>query len=728
MEFRRKWLMFFSLVIILSMALASCTLRAQEVVKTVIVTEVVEVVAGPVVEVRVITATPAPKIDEKEEVAAGPIPANGLVPCQPLPEAAVTDLERGDLGDASDSNIISNVLKPTFVPNADLQQDGSVYRVGVFDDVTTLNFWGANGPNYTISNSYMLPQRLALYSLSDKYFTFIPEVAMDLPESLLLEGDFFVVEIPVREDVVWSDGEPLTAEDIAFTANAVLDLGLISGKFENWYDANYLDHIEVVDDYRVKIYYRTNPGLAHHEYGTLQAPILAEHYWAPIVADAMAPIEALGEHPSQEELLTAQTDAHYILFSHQVEGEPIAGGFALAKWEKGVFLEGVKNPDYLNTGLIVQQWANGAYKDSVGIEAGPAPEGNVETEYKVGPHVDSIVYTIYGSQEAAILAMQKGEVDYVLNSLGLQRGLSDKIKDDPNFTVIGNPTNNIRYLSFNNRRRPMNDCAFRQAVAVLIDKEFVTGTILQDVAFPLYTYVPEANTAWYFDDVPKLGQGLDREQRVNLAVAILEQAGFYWENDQKPAYSPDNLRVEGAGRLMMPDGTPVPPLKLLAPSPNYDPLRSTFAFWIKSWLDEMGIPVVTELAGIKVLTPLIFTEHDFDMYILGWSLDIFPDHLWLYFAEEQAVPNGNNAGGYINPEFETLSSQILTCTDVIGCKEIADQSQSMLSTESPYVMLYSTEIIEAFRSDSLEFPFVEALGGIQYHHLDGNFQPSVEIK
>jgi len=116
------------------------------------------------------------------------------------------------------------------------------------------------------------------------------------------------------------------------------------------------------------------------------------------------------------------------------------------------------------------------------------------------------------------------------------------------------------------------------------------------------------------------------------------------------------------------------------------------------------------------------------MYILGWSLDIFPDHLWHYFAEEQAVPNGNNAGGYINPEFETLSSQILTCDDVTRCKEIADQSQSMLSTESPYVMLYSTEIIEAFRSDSLEFPFVEALGGIQYYHLDGNFQPSVEIK
>ena len=118
MEFRHKWLMFFSLVIILSMALASCALRAQEVVKTVIVTEVVEVVGDTVVEVQVITATPAPKIDEKEEVPAGPIPANGLIPCQPLPEAAVTDLEQGELGDVSDPTIVSNVPERTFVPSA----------------------------------------------------------------------------------------------------------------------------------------------------------------------------------------------------------------------------------------------------------------------------------------------------------------------------------------------------------------------------------------------------------------------------------------------------------------------------------------------------------------------------------------------------------------------------------------------------------------------------------
>ena len=48
----------------------------------------------------------------------------------------------------------------------------------------------------------------------------------------------------------------------------------------------------------------------------------------------------------------------------------------------------------------------------------------------------------------------------------------------------------------------------------------------------------EANAAWYSDDVLKLGQGLNREERVTLAMAILAQAGYTWESDQKPTWDP----------------------------------------------------------------------------------------------------------------------------------------------------------------------------------------------
>jgi ABC-type transport system substrate-binding protein len=166
-----------------------------------------------------------------------------------------------------------------------------------------------------------------------------------------------------------------------------------------------------------------------------------------------------------------------------------------------------------------------------------------------------------------------------------------------------------------------------------------------------------------------------------------------------------------------------------APSAGYDPLRSTFAIWIESWLNEFGIPLTANLAGFNVIVPIIFTEQNFDMYILGWSLALFPDFLYDFFAEGQAVADGNNAGGYINPEFEALGRQILECDSIASCKEVADQIQLILSTEVPYVVLFDTGIIEPYRSAALNFPYTEHLSGLQYaHQTGGPLQAEVNVR
>ena len=728
MNTRSRAMVVFSILMIASMVLAACaTPTPQEVIKTVVVTEIVEVEGTPqVIEKEVvITATPgAEKPAEGEPSAEGPLAADGMVACAPLPELAFAGAEQAS---ASAPAASAPAAPAPIKPQADLQQAAGVYRIGVFEDVTTLNYWAANGPDNTVYNSYMLPQRLSLYGLSDKYFTFTPNAAKALPDPLVQEGDFWVVSIPMRDDIKWSDGTAFTAKDFAFTASTVLKFGLISGNWSSWYDPNFLDHVEAVDDYTAKIYYHTKPGLARHERGTLQSPILAAHYWEPVAAEAAASIDALGESPAEDALAAAQTEAQDKLFAHVPDGEPTAGGFMVAKWEKGAFMEMAPYTDYFNSGLTIEQYANGAYKDSDGFVTG-APEGDVETTLNVGPNVEAVIYTIYGSQDAAILAMKNGEVDFVLNSLGLQRGLANQIKSDPNLTVLENQTNGFRYLSFNNRRRPMNDCAFRQAMAVLIDKEFVTGTILQGVAFPLYTFVPEGNEAWYFSDTPQVGKGLDREQRTNLAREILKQAGYTWEGGVEPTWDADNRQVTPAGALLMPDGVKVPALRMLAPSPGYDPLRSTFAIWIETWATEFGIPLKAELAGFNVIVPQIFTEQNFDMYILGWSLGMFPSYLRDFFSEEQAAQDGNNAGGYISPEFEELSAGLLTCETQEACKELSDQVQILLATELPYVVLFDTGIIEAYRSASVEYPYTSQLSGLQYTHQGGALQTTAKIK
>jgi ABC-type transport system substrate-binding protein len=570
-----------------------------------------------------------------------------------------------------------------------------------------------------------------MYGLADQRFDFIPGLALDLPGPLTQEGDSWVVEVPMRQDITWTDGTPVTANDVAFTANTSMRFGLIGGGWGAWYDATYLTSVEAVDDFTVKYIYHTKPGLARHEWGTLQAPVLNAAFWGPLVDEAAAPIDALGADPGEEALAAAQTEAQDNLYAIDPTGEPVVGAFDISRWEPGAFIESPAIENYFDNGTVVTEYANGAYTESnpSGHELslyGDAT-GDVQLTFTVGPFVDATVYSVYGSQDAALLALQAGEVDMLLNPLGLQRGLADRVRTDPNLTVIENNTNGFRYMSFNTRRQPMNNCAFRQAVAVLIDKEFVTGTILQGVAFPLYSYVPEGNGAWYFDDVPKLGQGLDRGQRTDYAKAILKQAGFSWEGEE-PVWDAENRQVTPGGRLLLPDGTPVPPLNIVAPSAGYDPLRSTFAIWIETWMNEMGIPAKAELAGFNVIVPIIFSEQNFDMYILGWSLTLFPDYLRDFFHSEQAVLDGNNAGGYSNPRFDEASDEMLTCETNEACKEIANEIQTILATETPYVLLFDTGIIESYRSAAVTFPYTERLQGLQGAHQVGGMQPKVTIR
>jgi ABC-type transport system substrate-binding protein len=714
----KKWLLVLGILIVTAAAITSCAQEPETL--TVIQTVIVEG-TPQFIEVEV---TPVPEYPE------GPIAADGLVDCLPLPEMAYSGggskLARVIL--ASGPSTVE--VAPSAPVLSESRAEGDViYKVGVFEDVTTVNYWAANGPDNTVWNSYMLPPRLTAYALADKRFDFVPQVAADTePGALTQEGDFWVAEINIRDDVKWSDGEAFTVADWIFTAETVEKYGLISGNWSNWYDFNYIDHMEAVSDYSVKIVFHTKPGLARYQYGILQSPILAEHFWAPLLVEAGAGIDALAADAGDEDVLAAQAAAQDIMFAIVPDGEPMAGSFDFGSWEEGAFLQNPSRDDYFDKGTVVSYYANGAYASAPGFEIGD-PTGDVELTFEVGPFVDTVVYFYYGSQDAAILALQNGEVDLLINPLGLQRGLAERIEGDPNLTVVKNNVNGFRYLAFNHRRRPMNDCSFRQAVAVLIDKEFVTQTILQGVAFPLYSFVPEANGAWYFDDVPKLGQGLTREERTNMALAILVQAGYTWEGDLKPAWNPDGRHVDPGGRLIMPDGTFVPSLSLVAPSAGYDPLRSTFAVWIESWLNEFGIPTTAQLAGFNVIVPIIFTEQSFDMYELGWSLGLFPDYLYDFFAEEQAVEDGNNAAGYVNQAFEDLARDLLECDTIATCKVIADKIQLMLATEVPYVLLFDTGIIEAYQSAAVELPYTDVLSGLQYMHQGGGpIQQSVHMK
>ena len=648
----KGWLAFFALILALC-ALAGCT---REVVKEVLVTPV----PGP-------TATPQPEPAGDAGATEAPT-ATAVAPSEPETE--------------------------------------KVYRIGISEDLTTTNYWAYLGPDGTIWNSYVLGgSKPALYGYSAQRLDWVPSLAAGFPSPLeeeVVDGQtFWTTELDLKQGVKWSDGNEVTAEDFVFTAHTVIDLQL-SGNWASIVDSEYFDRAEASGPYNLKIYFKQKPGLARWQFGMAFMPIFSKSYWEPVVAEA----KQAGEFTEQQKAL----------YAHVPEGDPSAGGFIFDQWERGAFAEKASNPGYSFSGTEVTQYANGAYQSSTpglgDFIAYGEPGGEATLEYVEGPYSESTIYSIYGSQDSTVLALKKGDIDFMLNPLGLSSGLQEQLQGEDGLTTTENASNGVRYLGFNFRKAPMDNKAFRQAVATLIDKEFMVDTVLQGVALPMYTMVPEGNGAWYNPDVPLIGKGMTRAERIAGAVALLKEAGFTWETE--PRVSEDGNFVEQQGEgLKMPNGEPVPPMEVLSPSPGYDPLRSTFAIWIERWLNEVGIPLRANLTGFNVIVDKVFNRQDFDMWILGWSLSAFPDYLEAFFHSRHSGLEGHNAGGYNNPEFDRLADALLAETDLETAQRQVFEMQAFIADDLPYVALFDTPIVETFRSDRIEFPYTEALGGIQ---------------
>ncbi|NIA09189.1 MAG: ABC transporter substrate-binding protein, partial [Nitrospiraceae bacterium] len=90
-----------------------------------------------------------------------------------------------------------------------------------------------------------------------------------------------------------------------------------------------------------------------------------------------------------------------------------------------------------------------------------------------GPFVDKVIYHVYTDQATAVLALAKGDLDFIHNPNGLTKGFVDQLKTATGVKIVTNPSNGWYYLSFNLRKAPGSYLAYRQAVAYLIDKDFV---------------------------------------------------------------------------------------------------------------------------------------------------------------------------------------------------------------------------------------------------------------
>ena len=594
------------------------------------------------------------------------------------------------------------------------------YTLGIFQDVTTDNVWNAyDTAGNTVWNSYFLtPTTCTLYTIAMPGIELQPALAEGDLQPAEQDGDVWVAEVTMRDGLLWSDGEPITAEDVAFTWRTAIDAGLLGG-WQTYTSTSLITAVEAVDDTTVRVTFNAQPGLANWGPGSDGPhfmPIQPQHFWQPVVDEALA-----------------ADDPYNTLLAASGDGAPSCGATVFDARQEGSFASSTANENYPDAGREITSG------------------GVTWTE---GPYADSFQYPLYGGQEPAVLALGEGEVDLLLNPLGMQRGFQDQVAENPELTAIVNPTNGYRYLAFNHARAPMSDPAFRNALTALIDKEFVTGQLLQGVAFPLYVILPEGNERWYNAEVAdqlaeEFGyRGLaDQNARRAEAIRILTEAEYTWETapgfddpatedveEREPTAGEGFIFKAGEG-LIGPDGEPIPQLELVTPTASYDPLRATFGNYISGVALEMGIPVVSVPTDFNKIVADVFAVADdpnpdddvppaysspYDMYILGYSLGnpAFPTFHCAFFCTgsdgtDPGAGGTDNNTQYSSPDYDAAAAAFNAAQTEDEAFEAMWEMERLIAQDKPHVPLFDTGILE-FYNNRVEYPFTETLSGLQF--------------
>jgi len=682
----KKLFVVVGLLVIASMALAACTPEPVTVVETVVVEKEGEtIVETVVVEVEV----------EKEVEAA------------PVEEAAGAEC-------------------------------CDAYRIALFEEPVSLNYWNYLGPGSSVWTQYVVSgQQAALFNLSDVRFDFITELASAIPEPVDNGDGTYTMTVEMIEGATWNDGTAITAHDYVFTFNACKDLKLTQNWPNQCTPAGLEATVTAVDDYTVEfVFLNQAPSLGNWQAGLALAPILPQHYWADKAAEAYAFLDGVAapevERPEDCEAEDADADvcgawaaydeaftnARTTLYEADASDAPSAGGYTTDKWEAGAFVQRSAIDTYFFKGAEIVEYEDGTWQltmpDGTVYQLYGNAEGEETLRYTNGPYSPNIIFSLYGSQDAAFLALANGEVDYVMNPLGLSRGLREQAERGEGITTYTNADYGMFYLAFNMTKFPMSDYAFRQAFDIVIDKEFVVNSVLGGVVFPMYSTMPPGNGFWHNPDTPKPYVGLTRAERVDMAVQVLKDAGWSWTAE--PFWDDDLQDVVPGEGILGPDGVEIPEMTILGPGPAYDPIRATFNQWISEWGRELGMPIQSELTGFNTILGPVFIDANYDLYILGWSLGnvAFPDYFEAFWHSRNCTAE---SGNYNTPclkseEYDALVDEFMATGDLARAQELVYEMQVMLADLRPYVPLFYKQVHDLAHS-RVVFPYSETLGGIE---------------
>ena len=299
-------------------------------------------------------------------------------------------------------------------------------------------------------------------------------------ESWTVSPDNKVFTFKLRDDAVWSNGEPVTASDFVFAFQRAVDPATAS---------NYAWYMEI--------------------------PTIVN---ASDIISGKAPVDSLGVKAVDDKTfqVTLEKAVPYFIkmLAHQTTF-PVPQKVVEKYGDEWTRAENIVS----NGAYVMDKWV---VNERIVLKRNPNYWNNKETV------IDQVTFLPIASETAELNRYKAGELDMTesipsKHFASLKKAIPQEIKITPQLGTY--------YYEFNTQVKPFDDVRVRKALSYAINRDAITKSITKQGQVPAYTFTPEA-VAGFTPPVTDYSQ-MTQKERNKKAKELLEAAGYSKSNPLK---------------------------------------------------------------------------------------------------------------------------------------------------------------------------------------------------
>ena len=510
------------------------------------------------------------------------------------------------------------------------------------------------------------------------------ELEPALAESWEVSEDEQTIVITLKEGLKWSDGEPLTVDDVVFSYNEIYLNDKIPSSLKDILrigKSGALPTVKKIDNLRV-------------EFSTPEP-------FAPFVRYAGG-LTILPAHALKESVRTTNSEGELNYLTKWGTDTPVTeivgnGMYRIKSYapNQRIILE--KNPFY---------WR----QDNQGNNL---------------PYIENIVWQVIENTDNQLLNFRSGELD----TIKVAAEMFPLLKREENrgkYTIYnGGPTPASSFICFNINQgknaqgkplvdpiksRWFNNKAFRQAIAYGINREAMTNNIYRGLGAPQYSPIPVTSPFYLSPEEGLKIYNYDPEK----ARKLLLGAGFKYNQN---------------GELLDSEGNQVE-FTLLSSAGRK--VREQMATQINQDLAKLGIKINMQFLSFNTYVRKLSLSKDWEVYLGGFTGGSIEPHggynIWsvngrLHTFNQGPQPGDEKIEGWkVNDweqQIDDLYIQASQVFDEDKRKEFYGQAQQIIADELPFIYMVNPLEFDAIRN---------RIKGINYTELGGGFWNLYELQ